>query len=134
MTDEPIFERILQDVTSHLPFHHNNKKETPAMSKLTDDVAEAFKNIEDWVDEAKNRLQPVAAEVEKYADPFIQTLSTGLAAAGIVVPVKYADIALNLVAKLTQLDPTAAAPATPVAATPAPAAADATPAEPLPAQ
>jgi hypothetical protein len=96
------------------------------MSKLTADVDEVFGTLEDWIAEGRKRLQPVAAEVEKYADPFISTLSAGLAAAGIVVPVKYVDVALSLVSKLTQLDPEVSAPAAPVApADPAAPVADA---------
>jgi len=96
------------------------------MSNLKADVEEAVRNIKDWTAELENRFQPVAAEVEKYADPFIQTLAAGLASAGVVVPVKYVDVALSLVSKLAQLDPEVSAPAAPVApADPAAPVADA---------
>jgi len=144
---EPIFEQLLHhgrqdaagvrriwgDLTSHLT-NRNAASAAPderntAVSQITEDLLTGLHELEGWFSEVKNRVQPVVAEVEKYGDPFVQALSAGLAAAGIVVPVKYVDVALSLVGKLAALDhaeqPAAPAvpeqPAAPVA-------------EPLPAQ
>ena len=94
-----------------------------------EDVAEALTEAKSWIGEIENRVQPAFDEVEKYADPFIQTLAAGLASAGITVPVKYVDVALSLVSKLAALDPAdTSAPVSDPPAAPAvpavPAAAD----------
>lgn len=85
---EPIFERVMHDIGSHLTFrHHNqisNQEGPPEMSFADDiktDLTDGLDYVEGWVGRAKQAAPEILTRLQKYANsPVVTALETAGAA------------------------------------------------------
>lgn len=130
MSDAPIFESLIQhgrqdaegvrrvwdDLTSHLHHQQTATEGNTVMSTLTDDLTQGWNELKGWVGEVEHRMQPVAAQVEKYAgNPLLDAIVEN----DLHIPADAIDVVLSLLKRLSvppaATDPTPAAPVEPAA-------------------
>ena len=79
-TEEPVFERLWHEATSHLHHHghqaaNTNQGETVNLTEIHEGIANFVNGVEGWAEDMKGKLPDIAAKAQQFASsPIFQAL------------------------------------------------------------